>query len=795
MNSGAEFLVLGGARTGESFVLRDRVTLGSDPTCDVRLTGAGVAPFHAVAVRAKEGGYRLALVEGASDLVVNGIARREAHVYHGQRVTVGGVEVQLLSAVERNPMETSFDLGAIEPRIADASGEIERVWTSDRYRTDGLDRESLDRLDAQDRALRGLYLVGQATTAERSLMRTLERSTEGISFAVKPDRLVIILAEGDELVPAVIRRGARDEKGARVPVSQAIVRKSVVGGLSVLTRGKRRSETAERPILCVPLETRNGRRGAIYVERLPGAPSFRDTELDFLAAVGRILGVAVERAQLEADARSRLAERDRERSRWHAVVQGLHSGVLILDGDGSVELANPAARKILSEQLGVADPATLRALGDVPLSRLVAQLPGDDKTLEIVVPGSPDTVLEVRPSPVIDPDGTRSGAALLLNDKTAERLQEAKLVQAEKLSMLGTLLAGIAHEINNPLATILGYAELLSVRASPADRQGLEAILEEAERCRRIVASLLLFARPQKAGRTLQDVGAIVGSVLDLLGHQVHESGVLVTRSLPELPLVLADRYELQQVFFNLVKNALDAIRGTQTIGKLALVAAAKPGEPWVRVEVRDSGPGFPAAVLGVLSPRPFFTTKGETGTGLGLSIANGIVRDHGGTITAGVAPEGGALVAVELPIAGATPAPAAPAVPASDDAPAKGKRVLIVDDESHVRALLGQICSSLGHVVLSASNGREALAILATESNVSAVLSDIRMPAMDGMAFWRELRARSHPLASRFAFISGDLARAETAAFLEEAGRPVLAKPFRVAQVSRILEDLLAIT
>ncbi|MEZ0229723.1 MAG: ATP-binding protein [Planctomycetota bacterium] len=794
----AEFLVLGGARTGESFTIGERATIGSDPSCDVRLDAPGVARFHAALVRASEGGYRVVVVEGADEVVVNGVARREAHVYHGQRISVGSVELQLLSAKERNPEETSADFGSTPMEGIPEPHHVERVWKSEKFKVSAFESKgegSPGKADHRDHILRGLYLIGHATT-ERNLVRILERAADAVGTALRPDRIVIVLHErGDaRLLPAVVRRGPRDQKGSRIPVSQNIVRKSIDEGYSVLSRVRHDGEVKERPIVSVPLTTRTERVGAIYCEQLPGARDFQEEDLDFLGAAGRIVGLAVERTRMEADARSHGAERDRERSRWHAVVQGLRSGVLILDAEGRIELANPAARSILTDRLGIGgDVEQLADLGGIQVQELIRRA-SDDSPIEVVPPGAPDVVLEIRPSPVLDPDGGRAGVALLVNDATDERLREARLVQAEKLSTLGEMLAGVAHELNNPFATVLGCAEILKKRSSPEQASALDAILEEAERCRRIVSTLLSFTRQRTQERADHDLGSIAASVLELVAHDLNVANIQVFRDLPPLAPVHADRYELQQVFFNLIRNARDAIKSLGTSGKIAVVASRH--DDTVRVEVRDSGPGLPHEAHGLLTPRPFYSTKGEKGTGLGLSIANGIVRDHGGQIYASTAPEGGACFAIEIPVS--AHAAASFVLAGEDGEPADlhaggRRRILIVDDEEHVRDLLAQICRELGHAPIVASNGAEALAILAGDDTVAAVLSDVRMPHMDGIALFEALRTNAHPLLERLVFLSGDLARPETSEFLKRAGRPVLPKPFRLAQVCRALEDVLA--
>ncbi|MDR7606850.1 MAG: ATP-binding protein [Armatimonadota bacterium] len=242
----------------------------------------------------------------------------------------------------------------------------------------------------------------------------------------------------------------------------------------------------------------------------------------------------------------------------------------------------------------------------------------------------------------------------------AERTQaleqaQAQLVQAEKLSAVGELVAGVAHELNNPLTSVLGYAQLLeSDPALPEDLRGYAGIVvREADRARQIIHSLLTFARPQPVEREVLDVNPVVRRALEAFRWDVGEV-VLVPRFYPDPLWVRANAVQLQQVFTNIVQNALQAMgSGPGTLR----VRTDRVGDCAV-VEFADTGPGIPPEYLGRVFD-PFFTTKklGE-GTGLGLSISYGIVRDHGGTIRAHNRPEGGACFTVELPLC-EPPAPA----------------------------------------------------------------------------------------------------------------------------------------
>ncbi|MDR5682700.1 MAG: ATP-binding protein [Armatimonadota bacterium] len=242
----------------------------------------------------------------------------------------------------------------------------------------------------------------------------------------------------------------------------------------------------------------------------------------------------------------------------------------------------------------------------------------------------------------------------MVEERTRQlREAQAQLVQSEKLSAMGELVAGVAHELNNPLTSILGYAQLLEGESDlpPKIHRNLTVIVQEADRARRIVQNLLTFARQQPRAWDLVDVNAAVEQALALQRYEVVREGIeVVTRLAPDLPPVRGDLHQLQQVFLNIVNNAIHAMRG-RAPARLEVVTRHRRDR--VVIEFADTGPGIAPEHLHRLFD-PFFTTKriGE-GTGLGLSISYGIVRDHGGTITAANRREGGARFTVELPAAG----------------------------------------------------------------------------------------------------------------------------------------------
>jgi two-component system, NtrC family, sensor kinase len=258
------------------------------------------------------------------------------------------------------------------------------------------------------------------------------------------------------------------------------------------------------------------------------------------------------------------------------------------------------------------------------------------------------------------------------------------------------------------------------------------------------------------------------------------------------MPRVWVDPDQVQQVFFNVIKNAEQAMIEAKGGGTLTVVTSGTPVS--VRVSIADSGPGIPADIQRRIFD-PFFTTKeAGQGTGLGLTICYSIIDEHGGRIWAENAPGGGAVFVTELPLGvpeeGPTRLPdgGAPSLPSAS---VRGKRVLVVDDEESIRLLLRDILEMDSHQVEVASSGLEALERL-DGREFDLVITDFKMPAMDGGAFYREVEARHPQLAKRIIFITGDTVSPDTRAFLQRVSNPVLNKPFKIGPLREAMEAVL---
>jgi len=382
---------------------------------------------------------------------------------------------------------------------------------------------------------------------------------------------------------------------------------------------------------------------------------------------------------------------------------------------------------------------------------------------------------------------------------------QGQLLQAGKLSAVGQLVSGVAHELNNPLSVVIGYGQLLLSRGVPADaRRPIELIVAQGARMAKIIQSLLLFSRQRKPERRALDLREVVRQILGLRETQLGLSGIRVETEFGEdVPRAEGDSHQLQQVFLNLILNAEQAIVGSGVGGRrtgdrirITTSARAVGDATWVVARVADNGPGIPAAVL----PRvfePFFTTKkvGE-GTGLGLSVSYGIVEHHGGRLSVESEP-GRTVFTLELPAVAARD-PGALAEPAlaggTGRVPALGigRRVLVVDDEPAIVELVTTVLDRQGWRVDVAPGGRAALERL-RQARYDLVLSDVRMPEGDGTDFYRAAVAQQQDLARRFLFITGDTANAEAGRLLEATRAPVLAKPFTPQALLRAVEQVSA--
>jgi two-component system NtrC family sensor kinase len=380
-----------------------------------------------------------------------------------------------------------------------------------------------------------------------------------------------------------------------------------------------------------------------------------------------------------------------------------------------------------------------------------------------------------------------------LDDETRDLYHQ--LLQAEKMAALGQTISGVAHELNNPLATILSWAERLSQKPSNDDgiRRGLETILNESERAARIVRNLLTFARKRQTTRAMVEINHVVRETLALRAYDQRVSNISVVEALAAgLPSVFADGYQVQQVLLNLIINAEQAMLSAHGRGVLVVRSWHDAEREMVILEINDDGPGIPDDVQPKIFD-PFFTTKevGQ-GTGLGLTVAYAIVQEHGGRIRLESRPQRGASFFVELPVSGKFAATVAPPRVVAPSRLMAGASVLLVEDESALANAVMDALSDEGYVADWAADGEQALARV-VEKPYDLVICDLKMPKRDGMAFYKGLAESDPALSKRVIFVTGDVAGTNAEQFLTETGCRWLAKPFRLGDLMRAVREELA--
>jgi two-component system NtrC family sensor kinase len=630
-------------------------------------------------------------------------------------------------------------------------------------------QDALARLTALSRELAGAYRPATV----------IERLVAAITELLAPDRLTILALDVDtnRLQIAYHRGGERphiDDPLLQLPMRRG----PMVFSHHVLEQAARHGVTVIQdaaawmgaPIMAV------GRSIGVVAIASERPDVFGPDELALLSAVVSQAAIALENARL-------LHLLSSGKRQWELTVDAITQAICIVDERGIVRRANRVFADLVQLPVTALPGRSWMSLLPPAWATVVSQA--------LAEPGSHEIRSGTRDYSVsaIRMEGAEDEAAVLsFEDHTEKRHLQDQLIQSEKMSAIGQLIAGIAHDLNNPLASVVGFADFLAESGDvpPALAEPLRVIRQEAERAATIVKNLLSFARRQEGERLPQSLQPLLESVLALLRNEMMalkvETALFVE---PHIPDIEMNPNQIKQVFVNLLNNAAQAIASTGRAGHITVTA--KRWLDGVAVSVADDGPGIPDELL----PRvfePFFTTKSEgEGTGLGLSICQGIIKEHGGRITLESSVGVGATFTVEL-LSGSRPQ--RPSQPVKAPATSGTLRVLVVDDEPHILHYMRATLESWGHTVEVASDGTEAVE-RALVIPFDVIICDLRMPRLGGREMYNNL-ARQYPdIARRVIFATGDTVRGDTLQFLEQLGRPFLHKPFTLAELRTVLGNV----
>jgi PAS domain S-box-containing protein len=544
-------------------------------------------------------------------------------------------------------------------------------------------------------------------------------------------------------------------------------------------------------VAAVPVTEYFASRGAPVDPRLDEFRDIVSTVSEFVLLALLTMRVAVERsARQRTTAQLRLMA---------AAVRQTDDLTLILRADGRFEYANAAFCEALGysrrELQRLPAEALLSSESYQPFFDLVSRVRGGavarGSLTRVRTDGTTFTTSATM-VPVLNAAGKTTHFVDLERDITDELKRRDQMIHAERLSAVGQLVSGVAHEINNPLQTIVGFTEMMLQTEQRAEvRKDLARIFTEANRAGKIVRNLLSFVRRSSHARTNDDLNDIAQSTVSLRAYELRVAGIeIVERYQEPLAAVFVNREEIQQVILNLILNAEHAMLDSHQGRRLAISTSQR--EDTVSVEIADDGPGVPAALKGQIF-EPFFTTKEVgKGTGLGLSIAMGIAASHGGRLELAPAARG-ACFRLTLPAIEVT-APAAVAAaherPGEQPEPQAGRRALVVDDEPAVRDLISRQMQRRGYRVDVAEDG-EAAAGLAARREYDIILCDVKMPKMSGADVFARLALASPDVCERFVFVTGDAVAEDVATTAATHHVPVLSKPFTSAELDAVLASV----
>ena len=475
------------------------------------------------------------------------------------------------------------------------------------------------------------------------------------------------------------------------------------------------------------------------------------------------------------------------------IISSTPNPVLVLDNQLIIKLANKTFYQTfgidrdMAEGMPVADVLPLEGL----LESLSRTLANGTRQLNLEFTQQSDNGKIIYVAQILPMLEEEKELLLILRDVTVERNMQQQIYHTRTMTSIGEMASGVAHEINNPLTSVIGFSQLLMQRdVDEKLKEDLKVINDGAQRVASIVKRLLTFARQHKPERGYIDINEIIKVTLNLRKYELDTGSVeVITQYDPELPYTMADAGQIQQVFLNILINAEVAMKSADGRGKLLIKTERK--NDVICISFNDNGPGISKDGIDKIF-NPFFTTKavGE-GTGLGLSICHGIIAEHNGKIYVKSEKGEGATFFVELPITNRSDQVLEPETKSEGPKKVVNARILIVDDEDAVRKYLNRFLNAEGYTVECTNNAYDAFNMI-KNNRYGLILLDIKMPGINGIEMYHRLQETSRSLASKVIFITGDVMAPDIKQFISSEKVSCIAKPFDNEQLRNEINNIL---
>jgi PAS domain S-box-containing protein len=658
-------------------------------------------------------------------------------------------------------------------------------------------RRLRDAIDWQAEIDGVLELLGRSFDSHRAILfRLRELPGEGLVQSVA-SYWVDDTVEGISAPPTVILQSLVHSDPLLGRIAQEGRRGKMFAGMTRDIEGFLRTDFERQKIksfLSIPVQANGVAWGSVAINDCVQERVWTGDEKAAIEIVALSLGDAIERARSDAHVGEVIRA---------AMLQASLDAVIVIDETGKIIEFNPAAEKMFGfakadiigkDMLETIIPHYYRkgfANGGEYMAGRGAPMLG--RRMETVTQNATGeifpielTATEVR---VADRRIFLGSMRDLRERRQAEdeiNRQREKLHQNEKMAAMGSLLAGVSHELNNPLAVVVAQSTLLHEFSSdPQTKVRAEKVRAAAERCGRIVKSFLGMVRLHPTAQVETDLNQVVRSALEVTAYGARSSGIGVDVEFTDGQLlVLGDADHLTQVVANFLVNSQHALAPQQTERRIK-VRTFRTGASTAGFSVEDNGPGIPSSIRDRIFESYFTTKPVGVGTGIGLSISRSIVERHSGKVWFEEVPSGGARFVVDLPMLGRATQAAEAVQPSNADL----RRALIIDDEPDVAASLGDILELMGlrsEILSSWTSAHEVLAGV----DPDIVFSDLRMPGKNGIAIYRELLAERPGLARRFVLVTGDMigARAEIESLAAHLRPQILEKPFSTLDVRGVL-------